>query len=44
MSEIYDCLDGFCGALDCVRCHPECVEEPDPDEWMGPYDEEDDDE
>lgn len=20
---VYRCIDGYCGAFDCVRCHPE---------------------
>ena len=26
---IHDCFDGFCGAEDCTRCHPENTDEDD---------------
>lgn len=40
----YRCIDGYCGAWDCLRCHPEGdpLDEPeDDDEWGGPYNEDD---
>ena len=45
----YACSDGYCGAEDCRRCHPEQFEEGgefwvDPDlAWSGPYDDWDED-
>lgn len=40
---MHRCLDGYCGAFDCVRCYGADAEgeDADPDDWAGPFNEDD---